>query len=64
MADMDWLENKLKWTGSYKNKKDDELLIGNISVGEADPVGIFKPLGGGRLRQAQGDPTNPQVPGH
>ena len=44
MMNMGWLENKLKWTGSYRNKKGDELLIGNISVGEADPVGIFKHL--------------------
>ena len=43
-ADMGWLENKLPWTGSYTNKKDDELLIGNISVGGVDPVGIFRHL--------------------
>ena len=28
------VEDKLKWTGSHKNKKDDELLMGNINEGD------------------------------
>ena len=36
------LEDELKWSGSRRNKKDDEFYMVNVNVGDIDPTEIFK----------------------
>ena len=54
MVDIADLEDELKWNGSHRSKKDDELLMGNISVGDIDPIEIYR-----HLRKAKR--TNPKA---